>query len=214
MNTLLANPYVWAFAMTTMMVWCCRRGMMNWMKGRLNRKHPPEGLDQDVYHLVRHIRLPVEAGQTPTCHLYVSHYGVFLVDSFDYGDLIFGNGHEAQWTRRLGPKHCQKFHNPLMLAGRRARLLATLLILPENQLIPIVAFNGENAWFNTKMPDCICCDQKSLVHFIKQHQTPILDDGEVTRIMETLATKQLATAVPEPLETLDSRYGQHSRQVA
>jgi hypothetical protein len=199
MNTLFADPYLWIITLTTMLAWCFRRTVMNWLSSQLSRKPPVIGLDDGTYHVIHHITLPVEAGQAPNCHLYVSRYGIFLVDAFDYGGLIFGNGHEAQWTRRLGPKHSQKFHNPLMLAHRRAKTLAKLLIIPEAQLLPIVLFNGEeHAWFNTPMPECVCCDQKSLIRFIQHYQTPVLADSEVTRILETIATKQLAATAAEP----------------
>ncbi len=195
MNTLLTNPYLWTITLATMLAWCFRRTALNWLNGLLDRR--PVELDDESYHLVHHVKLPVEAGQAPASHLYVSRYGIFLIDSFDYGGLIIGSGHEAQWTRRMGPKQSQKFQNPLMLAQRRARTLAKLLIIPEEHLIPVVLFNGENAWFNTQMPESVCCDQKKLVAFIQAYQTPVLNDCDVTRILETIATKQLAASSAE-----------------
>lgn len=149
-------------------------------------------LDKSVYHVVHNVTIPADEGQgtTQIDHLYVSKYGVFVVETKHISGWIFGSANDATWTQKFRNGKSRQFQNPLRQNYKHTKTLAALLELPEDKLISLVVFNGETK-FKTPMPENVCY---SLGHidFVKKHQAEILGEDEVIRILQVIEEKRLA----------------------
>ena len=66
-----------------------------------------------LYQKYHNVTLPTVNGTTQIDHVFVSEFGVFVVETKNIGGQIFGGEHDREWTKVFpgGQKH--KFQNPL-----------------------------------------------------------------------------------------------------
>ena len=57
------------------------------------RFRPPD------YHLLNHIKLRLKDGTTQIDHILVSRFGIFVIETKDYGGWIFGGANDRFWTQ-------------------------------------------------------------------------------------------------------------------
>lgn len=86
-------------------------------------------------------------------HIFVSKYGIFVVETKNYKGWIFGNEKQAQWTQKLYKKS-YRFQNPLRQNYKHQKALQVLLDIPLDKIHSVIAFMGE-ATFKTPMPKSV-----------------------------------------------------------
>lgn len=112
------------------------------------RKH----LDAETYTVIHNVMLPIENNATTQIdHIVVSKFGVFVIETKTYKGWIFGDERSEQWTQSLPGGKKFRFQNPLRQNYRHTKTLSALICIPDNKIIPVIAFSGE-ATFKTKMP--------------------------------------------------------------
>jgi len=149
------------------------------------------GLDENEYHLVRHVTLPDVAGTARLDHVIVSPYGVFMCETNSMGGRISGGRNQASWVRQVG-KHESTFHNPLLQHLRHAKMLQAVLGLDAGKVLPVLVFVG-NGSFKTGMPEHVT-RTGGYIRYIKSRTIPVLTKAEVARLSERLASGQLEPA--------------------
>ena len=87
-----------------------------WFKGLLGewqvKTKARRKLPADTYHAFHDVTLVADTGSTQIDHLFVSPYGLFVVETKNYKGWIFGSAHSAQWTQTTG-RYKHRFQNPL-----------------------------------------------------------------------------------------------------
>jgi hypothetical protein len=108
-------------------------------------------LDDGIYTPISDIMLPAKNGTTQIDHVVVSRYGVFVIETKDYGGWIFGGEDQAKWTQVFYSRKSQ-FQNPLRQNYRHTKTLSELTHIPHHYFKSVVVFAGD-ATFKTEMPD-------------------------------------------------------------
>jgi hypothetical protein len=86
-------------------------------------------------------------------HIFVSKYGIFVVETKNYKGWIFGSEKQAQWTQKLYKKS-YRFQNLLRQNYKHQKALQALLVIPLEKIHSVIAFMGE-ATFKTPMPKSV-----------------------------------------------------------
>ena len=58
-------------------------------------------LPTDIYIPIHNVTLPTADGTTQIDHIFVSEYGVFVVETKNMKGCIFGTENQAQWTQQI-----------------------------------------------------------------------------------------------------------------
>lgn len=83
------------------------------LRGRAGEARVGAVLDSIGVDTLHDIILPDgRGGSTQVDHLVLTGAGILVVETKNYSGLVFGQGHEAQWTERLGQRS-YRFQNPL-----------------------------------------------------------------------------------------------------
>lgn len=142
-------------------------------------------LPSGIYHAIHDLTLPTPRGTTQIDHVYVSKYGIFVVETKNYQGWIFGSAHQKQWTQVIyGDKF--KLLNPLIQNyGHIRAVQATLNVAPEI-IHSVVVFTGDSK-FKTPMPPNVTKGRK-FAKYIKSFKTVVLSEQEVHGIVQRLQT--------------------------
>lgn len=151
-------------------------------------------LDSTVYQRIDNITLGSAEETTQIDHVFVSEYGVFVVETKNMKGWIFGGENHAVWTQRIFKKS-SKFQNPLRQNYKHVKALQALLALPPTAIHSVVVFVGESE-FKTPMPQNVT-HQGGLVTYIKSFTSPFLTKEQVQGVVEKIEQARL----PETKET-------------
>jgi|GEM_PF-563176 len=167
----------------------------SWFKGWLGERKVRtllrEHLDQSVYREFHNLTLRDEFGDTTQIdHVYVSRFGVFVLETKHLSHWIFGGRHDPRWTQQHFRSKVS-FQNPLRQNYRHSKVLASLLGLPDDVFRSVVVLTG-NAEFKTPKPEEVrtCSD---LVGYLRSFDAQVLTAEQVA-----LACLQLQDARLEP----------------
>jgi len=179
-----------------------------WFKGLLGewqvKTKSRRKLPADTYHAFHDVTLVDDTGSTQIDHLFVSPYGLFVVETKNYKGWIFGSAHSAQWTQTTG-RYKHRFQNPLRQNYRHTMALSQLLSIGHEHIHSLIVFTGD-AQFKTPLPNNVC----TLSHFdryILSFRDVIWSAQEVQRICQAIATKRLAQG-----RATNAAHRQHLRQ--
>ncbi|HSH87150.1 MAG TPA: nuclease-related domain-containing protein [Methylophilus sp.] len=145
-------------------------------------------LDMSIYHGVHNVTLETEDGTTQIDHIFVSKFGVFVVETKNYKGWIFGNERQSTWTQKLYKK-TYKFQNPLRQNYKHLKALESILEVPSGILKPVIVFMGDST-FKTEMPNNVTY-ARGYTNYILSFNKPILDDAEVSRLLNIIKFKRL-----------------------
>ncbi len=159
-------------------------------------------LDEKIYHRISNVTLATSDGTTQIDHVIVSAFGVFVIETKNMAGWIFGNEKDAKWTQVLHrEKH--RFQNPLRQNYKHTQVLGESLGIAKQAIHSVVVFVGD-AEFKTPMPPNVR-QHAGVVNYIKSFTARVLEDAEVTRIVNEIAAQRL----PETYRT----HAQHVRNV-
>lgn len=146
-------------------------------------------LPSDVYYPIHNVTLKTSDGSTQIDHIFVSRFGIFVVETKNMKGWIFGGEKQPQWTQKIYKKTI-KFQNPLRQNYKHVKALESLLDVPPNIIHSIVAFVGDCS-FKTPMPANVTKGY-GYIRYIKSFQTPILTEEEVQRIIHQIQSGRLS----------------------
>lgn len=176
----LVLPYWWAIPLIALARLARLPAVKGWIGEAMLHVALRLRLPREHYHLRRNLTLPTSDGSTQIDHVVVSRYGVFVIETKNYGGWIFGKPLDKTWTQKF-PRHSSAFQNPLHQNHKHVRTLAELAAIDDAALFSLVVFVGSST-FKTPMPPNVT-HLRGCLAYIRARQATLLDDAEVARIL-------------------------------
>ena len=146
-------------------------------------------LPKETYIKLENVTLPTRSGTTQIDHVFVSKYGVFVVEVKNMNGWIFGDEESRVWTQTLrGKKY--KFQNPLIQNAGHVRAVREVTGLPAKAVISVVAFVGDGQ-LKTDMPENVQRSGKAISYILSFWQV-LLTDDQVQDAIAALSNRRLA----------------------
>ena len=149
-------------------------------------------LPSSVYRRYHNVTLPTADGTTQIDHVFVSVFGVFVVETKNMGGWIFGRKWDREWTQVFPGAGKYRFQNPLRQNHRHVRAMEEALAeigLPEGAVKSVVIFVGD-AELKRKMPENVTVGLDGTRH-IRSFRTRILSEGQVAAICAAIETVRM-----------------------
>ena len=146
-------------------------------------------LPSSEYRRYHNLTLPTAYGTTQIDHVFVSVYGVFVVETKNMGGWIFGRKWDRQWTQVFPGARKFRFQNPIRQNHKHVRAIEETLAqmgLPGEAVISVVIFVGD-AELKRKMPENVTVGPAG-ARYIRSFTTRILSEGQVAEICTAIET--------------------------
>jgi hypothetical protein len=163
-------------------------GVKGYFGERSIQRFTSRRLDGAVYHRLDNVTLGGAGGTTQIDHVFVSVYGIFVVETKNMKGWIFGGEKHAQWTQTIFKKS-SRFQNPLHQNYKHVKALEALLSVPPAVINSVVVFVGESE-FKTPMPRNVI-RQSGLITYIKSFASPVLTKEQVAGVIERIEQARL-----------------------
>ena len=72
-----------------------------WFGEKMVEKAANRKLPHDSYHDLQNVTLATDEGSTQIDHIYVSRFGIFVVETKNYKGWIYGKVKDAKWTQNI-----------------------------------------------------------------------------------------------------------------
>ena len=148
-------------------------------------------LPSTVYRRYHNVTLPTASGTTQIDHVFVSVFGVFVVETKNMGGRIFGGEHDREWTQVFPGGKNHKFQNPLHQNYGHVRAMEDTLEgigLPKRAIKSVVVFVGE-AEFEREIPHIL--PKGGAARHVRSFQDPILTDVQVAKICTVIESSRM-----------------------
>ncbi len=145
-------------------------------------------LDKEIYHAIHNVTLETPDGTTQIDHVFVSQYGIFVVETKNYTGWIFGSEHQPTWTQKIY-KTSHKFQNPLRQNYKHLKALEAALDIPIDKLHSVIVFVGGST-FKTDMPANVTY-AGGYIRYIKLFTSPVITEPELQMTLSLIQTKRL-----------------------
>lgn len=146
-------------------------------------------LPASTYHRFHNVTLPTTDGTTQIDHVFVSRFGIFVVETKNMKGWIFGSEKQATWTQKIFKKSF-KFQNPLRQNYKHVKTLEAALDIPPETIHSVVVFAGEST-FKTPMPANVTRGN-GYITYIKSFSEPVLSEIEVRRTVVKIKAGRFA----------------------
>ena len=182
------------------------------VKGRIGeravRSVIGKDLDEETYIEFHDLIIPSRSGTTQIDHIYVSIFGIFVIETKNYTGWIFGSEKQSKWTQVVY-KQKHYFQNPLRQNYAHIKALSELLKLPEEKFHSMVVFLGD-CELKTQMPPNVCRIRQA-ASYIRRFQTTLLLPQEIEAATAVLSSNEYQ-ADDEKLRAHTKRLqGRHQR---
>jgi hypothetical protein len=145
-------------------------------------------LPSEAYHPIHNVTLPTPDGTTQIDHIFVSRFGIFVVETKNMKGWIFGGEMQAQWTQVLfGERY--RFQNPLRQNYKHVKALEAALTVPPEIIHSVVVFAG-NSRFKSPMPANVTSGS-GYVTYIKSFREPVLSESDIQRVVSHIQSNRL-----------------------
>lgn len=151
-----------------------------------------------IYHPVHNVTLPTQEGSTQIDHIFVSRFGIFVVETKNIKGWVFGAQNQAQWTQQLFNTSF-KFQNPLRQNYKHIMVLRATLDVPPAAIYSVVAFVGRST-FKSPMPANVTRGW-GYAAYIKSFREEVLSESEVQNALATIQSTRL-----EPTRATNRRH--------
>lgn len=183
------QPLVWALPVLLLGAFLKSATFKGWIGEWQVRRLVRQRLDMAVYREFHNLTIPSPLGGTAQIdHVYVSPFGVFVIETKNMGHWIWGRANESQWVQQIY-KRKHRFQNPLRQNHSHVKALEALLGIPESVIKPIVVFVGD-CEFKNGTPVGVCT-RANLVETIGALDERILSQDEVDRICGAIERRRL-----------------------
>lgn len=146
------------------------------------------GLPSHTYHGIHNVTLPTPDGTTQIDHIFVSRFGIFVVETKNMKGWIFGSENQARWTQKIFRKSF-RFQNPLRQNYKHAKALEAMLGVSPEAIYSLVVFTGECV-FKTPMPANVTRGGR-YIRYIKSFRQPVLSESEVLGVLPRIQSGRL-----------------------
>jgi restriction system protein len=139
--------------------------------------------------LVHNVTLPTPDGTTQIDHVFVSRFGIFVLEMKNMRGWIFGGEDQAQWTQKIF-KQTFKFQNPLRQNFKHVKAIEAALGIPPDTIHSVVTFVGDST-FKTAMPPNVTHGIGFISH-IKSFCKEVFTEKQVGDFLRRLESGRLA----------------------
>lgn len=188
-----------------------------WFKGQLGefivRFSAKLFLPREHYHPIHNVTLPTLDGTTQIDHIFVSRFGVFVVETKNMSGWIFGSEKQVQWTQKIYKKS-YRFQNPLRQNYKHVKALEAALDTPTEAIHSVVVFVGGST-FKTNMPANVTSGG-GYISYIKSFREPVLLATQVRAVIQKIESGRLQPSMAtnrEHVKRLRSRSDTSSTQL-
>ncbi|MCK7596467.1 NERD domain-containing protein [Microbulbifer sp. CAU 1566] len=147
-------------------------------------------LSSRAYQRFHNVTLQTPDGTTQIDHIFVSRFGIFVVETKNMQGWIFGGERQAQWTQKIYKKTF-KFQNPLRQNFKHVKALESLLDVPADTIHSVVIFTG-NSTFKTPMPANVT-KAGGYIRYIKSFKTLALTEEDFEAVIHRVQSRRLAS---------------------
>ncbi|AKE52521.1 nuclease-related domain-containing protein [Kangiella geojedonensis] len=148
-------------------------------------------LPANTYHRVHNVTLPAADGTTQIDHIFVSRYGIFVVETKYMKGWVFGGEKQSQWTQKLYRKS-YKFQNPLRQNYKHLKALESALGLSPDVIHSVIVFAGDST-FKSPMPANVTCGG-GYITYIKSFTKPVLSEASIHNILSKIGSLRLKSS--------------------
>lgn len=142
-------------------------------------------LDKDTYRRLHNVTVETPDGTTQIDHIFLSPYGIFVLETKNMSGWIFGSEKQPQWTQKLY-KRTFKFQNPLRQNYKHLKALEAVLGVNPEHLHSVITFVGGST-FKTDVPVNVT-QGIGFIRYIKSFQQPVFSEAEVDALLQALIT--------------------------
>lgn len=164
----------------------------SWFKGMLGealvKLAAKLRLPADTYHPIHNVTLSTPDGSTQIDHIFVSCFGIFVVETKNMKGWIFGGENQAQWTQKIFKKSF-KFQNPLRQNYKHTKALESVLDVASEAIHSVVVFAGEST-FKSPMPTNVTRGG-NYITYIKSFRNPVLSEAEAQKVVALIQSGRL-----------------------
>lgn len=158
-----------------------------WAKGHIGewlvRFAAHRQLDERTYRGLHNVTLNTPDGTTQIDHVFISVYGIFVLETKNMGGWIFGAERQAQWTQRF-TRRSFKFQNPLRQNYKHLKALEAALGIAPEHLHSVITFVGGST-FKTEMPANVT-QGGGFIRYIRSFQQQVFAEAEVDAMLQAL----------------------------
>lgn len=148
-----------------------------WAKGRMGEDKVKLSakiqLPAATYYALHNVTLPAHDGTTQIDHIFISRFGVFVVETKNMKGWIFGNESHRQWTQKLFHK-THRFQNPIRQNYKHTETVKAILDIPAEHIHSVVVFVG-NCEIKTPMPANVVTGS-GLSRYIKSFNEAVISE--------------------------------------
>lgn len=168
-------------------------------------------LDPLIYREFLDVTVLVGERTTQIDHIYVSPFGIFVIETKNMSGWIFGNAYHPQWTQVIYRSKA-RFQNPLRQNYGHIKALESLLGLPLTTFKSVVVFAG-NCTFKTEMPPEVrtCSD---LIDYITSFHSRILTDVQIAEICDKIQILRLEPSLRTHRDHVNSLRRRHRGSIS
>lgn len=149
-------------------------------------------LDRRIYRRLHNVTLLTPDGSTQIDHVFLSPFGIFVLETKNMSGRICGDERQPQWTQQF-PRQSFHFQNPLRQNYRHLKALETVLGIAPEHLHSVVVFVG-GGHFATPMPANVVRGT-AFVEYIRSFRQPVFDAAEVDALLRVLRDARQAPSL-------------------
>ncbi|MCF5469929.1 nuclease-related domain-containing protein [Pseudomonas syringae] len=144
-------------------------------------------LDKAVYRRVHNVTLDTADGTTQIDHVFISPFGIFVLETKNMRGWIFGSEQQAQWTQKIY-RQTLRFQNPLRQNYKHLKALEATLGVDMACLHSVISFMGDST-FKTPMPVNVT-HGAGFIRYIRSFQQPVFNEAQVEALVNALLTNR------------------------
>ena len=145
-------------------------------------------LSSKTYHALHNVTLPTPDGTTQIDHIFVSCFGIFVVETKNMKGWILGEENQKEWTQKFFKKSF-KFQNPLRQNYKHVKALEALLGVRSTVIHSVVVFVGDST-FKSPIPDNVTYG-RGYITYIKSFRKKVLSAAQVQKAVARIQSGRL-----------------------
>jgi restriction system protein len=165
--------------------------------------------------LIEDIMLEANNGTTQVDHIFITRYGIFVIETKNFSGWIFGNPNSKKWTQSLASGKKYQFQNPIHQNYLHLKTLQVLSGLPESYFHNIVVFTRKST-FKTELPKSVMYLDE-LLDYILLFDNILLSSEDMNDFYEAVKYKYKISNTSENIENhignLNTRHNRNTNAV-
>lgn len=123
-------------------------------------------------------------------HIFLSIYGIFILETKHYSGWIYGNPYHKTWTQTF-QNNKRQFQNPIHQNYGHIKFLENFLTIEFEKFHSVIVFSGESE-LKTSFPKNVCT-LDNFCHYILSFTQPIFNQKEIESLATFLKNRTLPT---------------------